>query len=447
MINCGVDFKVDPSDQLSAHTCSLTCSAMDDDGTIPPVSLVNPLDTARFLSNSSHAGRGLSELPLFLESIDHWYEVDTEKRALVWLDSKGEETDSYTRGELHREIDRIAGMLLASGVQPGDRAILFYPPSLDFVISLMACFRARIIGVPVFPPVPGQPKKLDVVKTIARASGATYAFTNATYFANREKHLTPDLLTKWPDLQWIITSQDGRAGETDTSTFPPAATATDTAFLQFTSGSTSDPKGVVVNHGCLANNLCCLAVLYEQSPEGCMVSWTPQYHDLGLIGGNFSPMWAGMCTVFMSPTSFVRNPPLWLKMMSKYGATGSMSPNFGYKLALKKWKLLPKEKQGPLDLSRLKYMINAAEPVEASTLRDFEGYLTPYAGFNGKAMGPSYGLAENTVLVSGTPLNQVRGGVLLWLHYVCVCVCVCGENGGLQKGCSSATLGALCYVR
>ena len=122
---------------------------MDDDGTIPPVSLVNPLDTARFLSNSSHAGRGLSELPLFLESIDHWYEVDPEKRALVWLDSKGEETDSYTRGELHREIDRIAGMLLASGVQPGDRAILFYPPSLDFVISLMACFRARIIGVPV----------------------------------------------------------------------------------------------------------------------------------------------------------------------------------------------------------------------------------------------------------------------------------------------------------
>ena len=384
------------------------CGDMDDDGSIPVVSLINPLDIAKFLGASSHRDSGFSEIPLFLEAIDYWYGVDPSAPALAWLDKTGTEIDSYTREELHLEIDRIAGMLLASGVQPGERAILFYPPSLDFVISLMACFRARIIGVPVFPPVPGQPKKLEVVSHIKRASGAKYAFTNAKYFADKAAHTSAEDLKKWPNLEWVVTSADGhRAGATDTSRFPPAATAKDTAFLQFTSGSTSNPKGVVVNHGCLANNLCNLAVLYDQGPTGCMVSWTPQYHDLGLIGGNFSPMWSGMNTVFMSPTTFVRDPPLWLRMLSKYKATGTMSPNFGFKLALKKWKLLPAEKQGPLDLSHWKYAINAAEPVEAHALRDFEEYFAAYAGFNPKAMGPSYGLAENTVLVCGKPIHQV----------------------------------------
>lgn len=186
------------------------------------------------------------------------------------------------------------------------------------------------------------------------------------------------------------------------------ATPEDIAFLQYTSGSTSAPKGVIVKHKNLAHNISVIVKSLEAGDDTVVVSWLPQYHDMGLIGSFLSCIYCGGSGYYMSPITFIKNPPLWLEMISKYHATHIQAPNFAYLLTARK---MPQNMS--IDLSSLRHMFNAAEPVTSMAIDKFLKATEKY-GVKPEAMKPGYGLAEHVVYVSdgGTLRLKVNKRVL-----------------------------------
>lgn len=306
--------------------------------------------------------------------------------------------------ELHNATGALADYLLeAVKLKKGDRVLLVFFPCLDFTISLLACFRAGLIAVPVFPPDPRKLKKdLHHFMNIQENSNAKVALTNAQYnFVKKVediKHLFSSV--KWPELRWVPVDDQLKRGRTKPAGPAPKLEGDGIAFLQYTSGSTSEPKGVMISHNNLAHNLTLITRELRADQTTVNVSWLPQFHDMGLIGSYLGILYCGGQGYYMSPVSFIRDPVIWLRTISRFSGTHTQSPSFGYALTARKFREgMESSPAAPvsLDLSSLRHMINAAEPVNYKEMLDFYDTFQPYQLPNnvvGKNTCPLHGEVE-----------------------------------------------------
>ncbi|MBX9790730.1 MAG: aminotransferase class I/II-fold pyridoxal phosphate-dependent enzyme [Pirellulales bacterium] len=302
------------------------------------------------------------------------------------------ETDEQrlTYAELDRRARVIAGWLQSQGLA-GERALLLYPPGLDFVTGFFGCLYAGVMAVTAYPP--RMNRSLGRIQAIATDAGARVALTTESVHERVTPWLpeTPDLL----QVEWVPTDRLPDAAEAYWTS--PDISADTLAFLQYTSGSTGTPKGVMLSHANLLHNCALIAYSFEHTRSSSGVFWLPSYHDMGLVGGILQPMYVGRHSILMSPMAFLQKPLRWLQAISRYRATTSGGPNFAYDLCLRK---VTPEQRDQLDLSSWTVAFNGAEPVRNETLERFAEYFAP-CGFRAEAFYPCYGLAEATLLVSG----------------------------------------------
>lgn len=324
-----------------------------------------------------------------------------------FANEQGQFEQELTWKELHEKTDSLTGFLRTRcGLAVGSRVLLVYPPSMDFIVAFVSCLRAGLIPVPVYPPNPAQADNgMEAFNRIAVDCDAQRVLTNRIYSRGRKLASVQDLLTfkpsKWEiSLQWV-TTDDVKAGDY-APVYGPQVGPDDVALIQYTSGSTSAPKGVVITHGNLSHQLEYTRVAMHTNAESRAVFWVPQYHDLGLIGGILNALGGNAHLVLFSPLSFIKRPALWFDLMHKLRATHTAAPNFAYELALRK---TTPEQRAKWDLSSLQMVMSAAEPVRATTMQRF---LDAFAvsGLKPEAYLPAYGLAEHTVAVT------FNGGVI-----------------------------------
>ena len=335
---------------------------------------------------------GPSQVPWvsFGQVLAHRTEEQPEKVLFRWLENGAQESGRRTYGELHRRACRLAGELRAR-VGKGEAAVLLFPPGLEFIEAFFGCLYAGVMAVPALPP---RPRKEPVaLRAIVQDVAPGMVLTTATLLersaALRER--IPHLA----EVPWLAIEEavgPGPEREPD-----PELRPEDVAFLQYTSGSTSLPKGVVVRHSNLLANEAMIQAGFANGPDSVMVGWLPLYHDMGLIGNVLQPLYLGATCVLMSPLSFLRRPVSWLQAISKYKATVSGGPNFAYDLCVER---VREEEASSLDLSSWRVAFNGAEPVRAQTMERFARVFAPQ-GFRREAFFPCYGLAEATLFVTG----------------------------------------------
>lgn len=302
----------------------------------------------------------------------------------------GEAAEAHlTYRDLDCQARAIAAQLQAAMV-PGSRVLLLYPPGLEFIAAFWGCLYAGVVAVPTYPPQRNRPDPR--FQAILQDAQPAAALTTSSIFAHVQYQHT--LASQSAQLRWIITDPDlDDAG----AWHPPLVDATTLAFLQYTSGSTAQPKGVMLTHGNLLHNLGLIQHGFQHTAESRGVIWLPPYHDMGLIGGILQPLYAGFPVTLMAPTAFLQRPFRWLDAISRFKATTSGGPNFAYDLCVRK---ITPEQCATLDLRSWRVAFNGAEPIRADTLDRFAAKFEPY-GFCRTALYPCYGLAEATLLVTG----------------------------------------------
>ncbi len=303
--------------------------------------------------------------------------------------------ESITYAELARRARAIAAKLRQAG-EVGDRALLIFPPGLDFITAFFGCIFAGVLAVPATFAKPN--RSASRLAAIATDSTARLALTTRQSLAAlRKRRVCPELA----GLEWLAVDEIGDEGAEQWKC--PSLEGNDLVFLQYTSGSTSAPKGVMISHHNLLHNLETirrgfgLPVPAPGESAGTGVSWLPAYHDMGLIGGMLESLYVGGESVVFSPTAFLQRPLRWLEAISKYGALVSGAPNFAFELCAQR---ASAEDVDGLDLSRWKVAFCGAEPISAETLERFAETFAP-CGFRAGAFYCCYGLAEATLLVTG----------------------------------------------
>ncbi len=281
---------------------------------------------------------------------------------------------------LDRQARAIAAQL--QGLR-GQRALLLYPPSLEYICALFGCFYAGVVAVPAYPP--RRNSNLLRLQNIIADAQASVILTTTPLLENIKKVATNSVI-----------ATDNITPHSSLQTEPKVTPET-LAFLQYTSGSTGNPKGVMLTHQNLIHNSKIIHHCFEHSPNSRCVIWLPPYHDMGLIGGILQPFYGGFPVILMSPVHFLQKPIRWLQTISRYQATTSGAPNFAYELCLQKIK---PEQLKTLDLSSWDVAFVGAEPIQAKTLENFAKTFAS-CGFRSEAFYPCYGLAEATLFVSG----------------------------------------------
>jgi acyl-CoA synthetase (AMP-forming)/AMP-acid ligase II/acyl carrier protein len=322
-------------------------------------------------------------------------EEETDRLALVFLADGETEKASITYGELDRQARGCAALLEDLGYR-GERVLLLYPPGLEYVAAFFGCLYAGAIAVPAYPPRRG--RSLERLRAIARDAQAV-----AVLAANSVRTLAERDDERWPELRnlnWLTLDRD-QAATASSCWRAPACGRDDVALLQYTSGSTSSPKGVILTHGNLLHNCDWVRRRFGHSAESRGVIWLPPYHDMGLIGGILQPLYTGFPCYLMSPVSVFTNPLAWLQAVSRYRATTSGGPNFAYDLCVRK---VTAEQRATLDLSAWQVAFTGAEPVRAETLDRFAQTFAS-CGFRREAFYPCYGLAEATLIAAGGERN------------------------------------------
>jgi fatty-acyl-CoA synthase len=296
--------------------------------------------------------------------------------------------------EIHAETTRRGARLAEQGLEKGDRLALVIPDGDEFVLSFLAAIVAGIVPVPMYPQLSFRNVESyhDTVAHIVRASGAKALLTTTA-----TRPFVDPVLGKVDTLGAVMTVDD-LAGAPDSARVDRVVDPGDMAFLQFTSGSTSRPKGVMVTHANLAANSEAFMIhgLGKDSSVDKGVSWLPLYHDMGLIGFVIGPLFTDIPVVFLPTASFVRSPRIWLDAIHRHRGTITYAPNFAYALVAKRLK--DKDVAG-LDLSCMRITGCGAEPIQSKTLRDFATKLAP-AGFAASSLIPSYGMAEATLAIT-----------------------------------------------
>ncbi len=325
-----------------------------------------------------------------------WKARRPDQTLFRFVDAEGRELERYTHESFAERTGELAAYLSAeAGLKPGDRALLVYPPGLEMVAAFFACARIGVIAVPVSPPLPmAFEAGLAKLSFIARDSQAKAVLSTKQLeydfrqlLGHRQGALPWPEVERLPELPWV-----GTDGTRDFGGAPVADTPGRVLFLQYTSGSTSDPKGVVVTHANVIANASAI-------PDSVVcVSWLPQHHDMGLISAYLFILVNGGTTHGMSPIDFLARPSAWLRLISEVRATHTPAPNFALEYCLREDKLPTSELNG-IDLSTLDSMVIGAEPLRAKTFERFRERFAPY-GLRPDAVIGAYGLAENTLGVS-----------------------------------------------
>ena len=306
------------------------------------------------------------------------------------LENPTDKPPSLTFQQLDKQARSIAELLLQT-VSPNERVILLYPPGLEFMQALIACFYAGVIAVPAV--LPRNKQHLTQIGSIADDIECR-AILSTTGFAEQSQGLFKQD-PNFDDVPWVLTDGDIAASSVERKF--PALCAEDIAFLQYTSGSTGQPKGVMVSHGNILSNA---RVIYQglgHTTDTISICWLPHFHDMGLIGGVLVPLYEGFTSIFMPPTFFLQKPIRWLWAISTFKAESSGGPNFAYQLCIDD---IDQQDAQALDLSGWKVAFNGAEPVLASVLKKFAEKFAA-VGFDKNAFYPCYGMAETTLMVCG----------------------------------------------
>lgn len=315
-----------------------------------------------------------------------------ERRVYTFLADGEQEQEIFSCSQLDQRARAIAARLQHT-VAPGDRVLLLYPPGLEYIAAFFGCIYAGAVAVPAYPPRHNRNQlRLQTLVTDARAKTA---LTSTHVLSRMSDRITRD--ANLARLSWV--SSDEIANEESDGWRAPHLSGDNLVLLQYTSGSTTTPKGVMINHRNLLSNERLIEHAFSQSSESVVVGWLPLYHDMGLIGNVIQPLFVGAQCVLMSPLAFLQKPLRWLQAISRYRATTSGGPNFAYDLCVRK---IGEEQLTALDLSSWKVAFNGAEPIRASTLEAFTEKFAP-CGFRREAFRPCYGLAEATLIVSGSP--------------------------------------------
>ncbi len=323
-----------------------------------------------------------------------------DRPAFVHLVDGPSDHPSLTYAQLDRRARATADRLQDMGAA-GEPVLLVYPPGLDFITAFFGCLYAGCVAVPTYPP--HRHRVGDSFQAIAADTGARVALSTASAAAQFQvvtEVKTGGQAATSSRVLWLATDQvpDASADRWN----EPAIAADALAMLQYTSGSTSQPKGVMLSHANLMANVRAIHQAFGLQGEDSGVFWLPMYHDMGLVGGILVPAFDGLTVVFIPPVTALQNPITWLAAIDKYRATVSGGPNFAYDLCVRK---ITDEQRATLDLSSWALAFVGAEPVDPGTLERFAAAFAP-CGFSPRAFYPSYGLSEATLMVSG----PTRGG-------------------------------------
>ena len=323
--------------------------------------------------------------------------VQPDDTAYVELSDRGREEARISFAELAR---RAAGMArrIAKYAAPGDRALLICPNGIGSMVGFLGCVLAGVVAVPIMPPRRRGARDAsasiaaDCTPRVALAPRASIESGDLAGRFHREGH---NRTGGGAGLEWLAFDDPGMSAE-----LPPDS-GTDTerdaiAFLQYTSGSTSAPKGVMVSHANLLANLAMIARAFGNTSRSTYVSWVPLYHDMGLIINALQSLYVGSACVLLAPVAFIQRPLLWLRAISEYRAEVAGGPNFAFDLCADRYR---SEQMEGIDLSCWKVAFNGAEPVRAETIRRFSQIYAAH-GFAASAIFPAYGMAEATVLVT-----------------------------------------------
>ncbi|MGY8527503.1 condensation domain-containing protein [Paracidovorax citrulli] len=320
--------------------------------------------------------------------------------ALITIDAAGD--TRYDYAELDARVRALAADL-ATRACPGERALLLMDSGIDYVTAFFACLYAGLIAVPAFEAGAMRSAQVERLRAIAADAQPLLLLTTSGQIAAHA-----DALAAIAPHAAIVAVDAARLPASHG--WQPYAPQADTlAFLQYTSGSTAAPKGVMVSHGNVMANEVAIAAGMRVRPGDLMVSWLPLYHDMGLIGGLLQPIFSGIPVALMSPQFFLERPVRWLQAISRHRGTLSGGPDFAYRLCIER---VRDSQLQEIDLSSWAVAFSGAEPVRADTLRAFVERFT-HCGFDERALYPCYGLAEATLFATG----GVRGDGMVHAHF------------------------------
>lgn len=321
-----------------------------------------------------------------------------EHLAYTFLVDGKVEGDSFTYGELDRKARAIAAFLQQHKAR-GERALLLYPQGLEVIAAFCGSLYGEVIAIPVPPPEASRLKRtMPRLQAIAKDASASFVLTTSGIISQLEEFR--ESVPEFQAMRWIDTEQIPL--ELADEWQEPAVTSDMLAYLQYTSGSTNTPKGVMISHKNVLHHSAYLKSACSYTPDSVTVTWMPYFHDYGLVEGMLQPLYNGTPCYLMSPFAFIKRPFHWLQAISRYRATHSQGPNFAYDQCVRR---VTPEQQAKLDLSSWCAAGNAAEPINPKVMESFYETFAP-CGFRWESFAPAYGLAEDTLLVSTSPKNS-----------------------------------------
>ena len=365
------------------------------------------------------APRSVSSLAGLLR---HRAAAQPHDRAYVVLSDRGREEAAVTFAEFERRAARLARRIAARAA-PGERALLLCPTGIEFMVGFFGCILAGVIAVPMM--LPRRQSGRDASAGIVADCAPRLALSLRALIDGERGNLVDRIGA--PGLEWLAIDDPQPAPQPALAPAdaPAPGEGDGLALLQYTSGSTSAPKGVMVSHANLLANLAMIEAAFGNTRHSTYVSWVPLYHDMGLIVNALQTLYLGAMCVLLAPVAFIQRPLVWLRAISDYRAEVAGGPNFAFDLCVDRYR--PEQMEG-IDLSGWRLAFNGAEPVRADTLRRFSETFAPH-GFAASAIYPAYGMAEATVLVSAG--RRGKGPVMRRL-----------SRQGLQQHCAGAPLDA-----
>ncbi len=337
-----------------------------------------------------------------IETIARHARAQPDKPAFIFLPDGEAEGERLSFGALERLMNAVAAELRSRDLA-GERVVLVFSSGFEFIATFFGCLAAGVIAVPACPP-----RRAVGVEHIAKIAEHAQA---RLVLIDRATKTTLDTLTQdvpldrlWPQAP-PLEAWDLAGLECADPAELPDPNPQDIAFLQYTSGSTGDPKGVIVSHANLMANQRAIKAGFDHSADTVVVSWLPFHHDMGLVGMVMQPVFLGRPCVLMPPEAFIQRPIRWLKAIARYGATTSGGPNFGYERCLTGISDAALERAGPLDLQRWRVAFTGAEPIRARSMEAFARKFAPI-GLRPTSLYPCYGLAEATLMVTGVAQGE-----------------------------------------
>ncbi|MBW4434620.1 MAG: SDR family NAD(P)-dependent oxidoreductase [Pelatocladus maniniholoensis HA4357-MV3] len=317
-----------------------------------------------------------------------------DQLAYAFLMDGDKEAGQLTYAELDKQARAIASYLQSQNLV-GQRALLLYPQGLEFLTAFFGCLYAKVIAIPAPPPDPARLKRaLPRLKAIAEDAQASLVFTTHKIIS-QVTGAQEQISELFQNIRWVASEEiiDEQLAQKWKS---PTISSNDVAYLQYTSGSTSTPKGTIISHGNVIHHSAYIQKAWEYTSDSVAVTWMPYFHDYGLIDGLIQPLYTGIPCYIMSSMAFLKRPIRWLQAISRYKATHTQAPNFAYDYCLEK---ITEEQLKTLDLTSLRTASNGAETVRKTTVERFIEKFSA-CGFRPEAFYPSYGLAEATLLVT-----------------------------------------------